>query len=214
MHILSTDQGGMAMDLNWIWKAILIVLGGSMLLRIAGRKSISQLTVAQTVIMISIGSLIIQPVSGANIWLALGVALVIVITLVVVEYLEVKWNWLEKLFTGKAVVIIADGKVNEENLRKLRLTADKLEVRLRQKSIANIEQVQWATLEPNGQLGFQLKPGAQPASKEDIYKLMVLIEQKLAPSNLVPPPQPDTTNIFTEIDNPRPQLKESPEKLK
>ena len=46
------------MDLDWIWKAVLIVLSGTLLLRIAGRKSISQMTLAQTVIMIGIGSLL------------------------------------------------------------------------------------------------------------------------------------------------------------
>lgn len=183
-------------------------------MRIAGRKSISQLTVAQTVIMISIGSLIIQPVSGENIWVALVVALVIVISLVAIEFLEVKWNWLEKLFTGKAVMVITDGKILEDNLRKLRLSVDKLEVRLRQQSIASIEYVQWATLEPNGQLGYQLKPGAQPATKEDIYRLMVLIEEKLAPSNPVQPPQPQGNNLFSEVVQPPPQFRKSPGKLK
>jgi len=194
------------MDFNWVWKAALIVIAGSMLLRIAGRKSISQLTVAQTVIMISIGSLIIQPVSGENIWVALLVATVIVLTLVVIEILEVKVEWMENLFTGKAVVIIENGRLREDNLRKLRLTVDKLEVRLRQKSISNIDQVQWATLEPNGQLGYQLKPTAQPATKEDIYELKVLIEQKLAPTNLVRPPQPEDNNLFTEIVKEPPPL--------
>lgn len=201
------------MDLSWIWKAVLIVIAGSMLLRVAGRKSISQLTVAQTVLMISIGSLIIQPVSGANIWAALAVALIMAVTLVTIELLEVRWNLLEIIFTGKAVVVVQDGKVVEDNLRRLRLTADKMEVRLRQQSISSIEHVQWATLEPNGQMGFQLKPSAQPATKEDVYKLMVLIEQKLAPSNLVQPPQPETNNIFTEIVREPPPLKKSPEKL-
>lgn len=55
-------------DLHFIWKAIVIVIGGVLILRLAGRKSISQLTVAQTVMMVAVGSLIIQPVGDRNIW--------------------------------------------------------------------------------------------------------------------------------------------------
>ncbi|SER21889.1 hypothetical protein [Piscibacillus halophilus] len=61
------------MSLDLLWKAVLIVLVGTMLLRIAGRKTISQMTLAETVIMIAIGSLLIQPVSGNN----LGVTFII-----------------------------------------------------------------------------------------------------------------------------------------
>ncbi|KAA2297616.1 DUF421 domain-containing protein, partial [Clostridioides difficile] len=43
------------MRMDWIWKSVLLVLIGMILLRIAGRKSISQMSVATTVIMISIG---------------------------------------------------------------------------------------------------------------------------------------------------------------
>ncbi|MBR3118639.1 MAG: DUF421 domain-containing protein, partial [Oceanobacillus sp.] len=51
-----------------LWKAIIIIVGGTFLLRIAGRKSISQMTLTQTVIMIGIGSLLIQPIAGEDIW--------------------------------------------------------------------------------------------------------------------------------------------------
>ena len=49
-------------------KALLLVSSGILLLRISGRKSISQMTVAQTVVMISIGSLMIQPIVDKSLW--------------------------------------------------------------------------------------------------------------------------------------------------
>lgn len=66
-----------------------------------------------------------------------------------------------------------------ENIKKLKLSVDKLEQRLRQAGIANISDVEWATLEVSGQLGYQLKAEKQPATKEDIKKLISLIETKL-----------------------------------
>lgn len=52
------------MDLSLIWQAILIFFIGTFILRIGGRKSISQMTISQTIVMIGLGSLLIQPVSG------------------------------------------------------------------------------------------------------------------------------------------------------
>jgi uncharacterized membrane protein YcaP (DUF421 family) len=55
-------------DIDLIWKAILVVVGGTLLLRVAGRKSISQMSLAQVVIMVGIGSLLVQPIVGKSIW--------------------------------------------------------------------------------------------------------------------------------------------------
>ncbi|WLR43409.1 DUF421 domain-containing protein [Bacillus carboniphilus] len=163
------------MDLDWIWKSILIVVGGTLLLRIAGRKSISQMTLAQTVIMIGIGSLLIQPLAGKNIWTTLSVGTMLVITLIVMEYVQVKSDKMEQFITGKSKIIIENGNINEKNLKKMRFTVDQLEMKLRQQNVTAIDNVKWATLEPNGQVGVELKLEYQPATKRDIQ----LLEQKL-----------------------------------
>lgn len=41
------------MDFNLIWQTVLIFVIGTFILRIGGRKSISQMTIPQTIIMIS-----------------------------------------------------------------------------------------------------------------------------------------------------------------
>ncbi|KAB7672124.1 DUF421 domain-containing protein [Bacillus sp. B1-b2] len=155
------------MEWDYIWKAILVVIAGTVLLRIAVRKTISQMTLAETVIMIGIGSLLIQPVAGKNIWTTILVGGVLVGTLLVMEFLQIKSNTFEKLITGKAKVVIDNGTLNETNLKKLRLTVDQLEMKLRQNSVSKISDVKWATLEPNEQLGFELKQAAQPVTKKD-----------------------------------------------
>src|SRR5699024_3390359 len=133
------------MDWNLIWKAILIVLVGTLLLRIAGRKTVSQMTLAETVLMISLGTLLIQPVVGKNIWLTFGVGVVLVLTLIVLEYVQIKSDALEQLITGKSKILIENGEINEKNLIKLRMTVDQLEMNLRQKNVTNISDVEWAT---------------------------------------------------------------------
>lgn len=165
------------MDWDLVWKAAIVVIGGTILLRIAGRKSISQMTLAQTVIMIGIGSLLVQPIVGKNIWTTLLVGLTLVLTLVVLEFGQVKIDALEKMITGKSKILIENGEINEKNLLKLRMTVDQLEMQLRQQNVSNVSDVQYATLEPNGQMGFKLKENKQTATKEDIQNLFDQIQQ-------------------------------------
>ena len=165
------------MDLDLIWKAIVVVLGGTFLLRIAGRKSISQMTLAQTVIMIGIGSLLVQPIAGEGVWTTLVVGGILVLTLIATEYAQIKSDGIESLVTGKSKVLIENGHLNERNLQKLRLTVDQLEMNLRQKNVKKISDVKWATLEPNGQVGYELKEEAQPVTKKEFQSLQQDIQQ-------------------------------------
>lgn len=200
------------MELDWIWKAILIVFAGTFLLRIAGRKSISQMTLAQTVIMIAIGSLLIQPVSGKNIWTTFGVGGVLVLTLIVIEYGQTKSDTIEKLITGKAKILIENGQINEKELKKLRLPVDQLEMKLRQKNVTKIRDVEFATLEPNGQLGFTLKQEAQPVTLKQFQQLSNEIQQLQKSLNLLIPGEnqiehesktnkTNQENLFVEVMN-------------
>jgi len=191
------------LDLNFIWKAIVTVIGGVLILRLAGRKSISQLTVAQTVMMIAVGSLIIQPVSERNIWITMLITFLMVITLLLIEYIVLKSDTLENLIYGKSLTVVENGQINESNLKKLRLTVDMLEVRLRQQNIRSISDIQWATIESNGQLGYMLKPDKQYATKEDINMLKSLIElnQSSPPSQTTISQTSLSDDIFTEVKN-------------
>lgn len=193
------------MEFDWIWKAVLIIVVGTLLLRIAGRKSISQMTLAQTVLMIGIGSLLIQPVAGENIWVTFGVGAILVLTLIIMEYMQVKVDGMEKFITGKAVILVENGRMNE-NMRRYRLSADLLEMLLRQKNVSKISDVEYATLEPNGQIGFTLKPEAQPVKKRDIDAIQQQLNQLQLAVNKTPvqssnQEQSNQENIFSEVAN-------------
>ncbi|MED4601645.1 DUF421 domain-containing protein [Paenibacillus validus] len=117
------------------------------------------------------------------------------------EFIQLKVEGLETLITGKPVIVIRNGQLIPENMKKVKLSVDKLEQRLRQAGIANISDVEWATLEVSGQIGCQLKAEKQPASKEDIQKLISLIETKWPHSNSATEKDQVTSynNLFTEV---------------
>lgn len=192
------------MDLSWIWEAILIFFIGTFILRIGGRKSISQMTISQTIVMIGLGSLLIQPVSGRGLTITFAAAALLTLLMIASEYLALKIDILETLFTGKAVMVIENGKPNINNLRKIRLTLDRLETRLRQSGISSIEDVQYATIEVSGQLGYELKDNKKPVTKDDIAQLMTEIKQikEMIGGNKATQAaesKGNSNNIFTEI---------------
>jgi uncharacterized membrane protein YcaP (DUF421 family) len=198
------------MDFNLIWKSILIIVVGILLIRFSGRRSISQMTISQTVIMISIGTLLIQPIANKSVWTTFFLAAILVITLIIIEFIQTKWDFTETFFTGKSKIIIENGKLKEKNLYKMRLTVDKLEMRLRQNGIEKISDVQWATLEPSGQLGYSLVEKKKFATKEDIEKIQNTLDTVLIQFNQIniqKSPQTNNTapNIFSEIKNGHPQ---------
>lgn len=192
-------KGRIFLELNLIWQVILIFAVGTLFLRIGGRKSISQMTMPQTIIMVALGTLLIQPVTGHGLWTTFGVAAVLIAALVITEYIQIKSDKMESIISGKSVAVIQNGAINEKNLKKLRLTADKLETRLRQVGITSIGDVEMATLEVSGQLGYTLKPEKQPATKEDIQQLIQAIQNgNYIFSNSHSQAQ---ENIFTEVAN-------------
>jgi len=197
------------MDMDLIWKSVVIFVGGTILLRIAGRKSISQMTLSQVVIMVGIGSLLVQPLVGKNVWSTLVVGLTLVLTLVIGEYSQIKSDKLEKFISGKAKVLIKDGKLQTDQLKKLRFSVDLLEMKLRQSSVSSLKDVKYATLEPNGQIGFELKENKKPATKEDISSIMQEIQHlkqlmginpmNQTTNNEQTMPTSSETTIFTEV---------------
>ncbi|WP_426454746.1 DUF421 domain-containing protein [Paenibacillus sp. S-38] len=162
------------MDLSWqlVWKCALLVLTGIALLRISGRKSIAQMNVATTVIMISIGELIAQGIIEKTVWRAIASVALFLIVLVVLEFVEIRSVKLQKLITGEAVVVIRDGQLDMQALRKLRITVNQLEMRLRQLGIASIADIKQGTIEMNGELGYELQEAAKPVTKRDLEVLL------------------------------------------
>ncbi|MFZ0447031.1 MAG: YetF domain-containing protein [Bacillus sp. (in: firmicutes)] len=148
----------------------------------------------------------IQPVGGKNIWTTLAVGGTLVLTLIVMEYAQIKSDRIEKLITEKSEILIENGTLNEKNLKKLRFTVDQLEMKLRQQNVTKISDVQWATLEPNGQVGYELKQEAQPVTKKEFQLLQQDIQQvrQLLDSTFAKPIQQqeqpkNQQDIFSEV---------------
>ncbi|MBW4082564.1 DUF421 domain-containing protein [Paenibacillus sp. S150] len=157
---------------NEFWRSLVVISAAMVLLRLAGRKSISQMTIPTTVIMISIGTVIVQPIADKSIWMALIAAVTFILVLMLVEFLHIKWDWFGSMLSGAATMVIKDGEVQMQQLKKLRLPLDQLEMKLRQSGISSVGDVKSATIETNGQLGYELSEEAKPVTAGRLKALL------------------------------------------
>jgi uncharacterized membrane protein YcaP (DUF421 family) len=74
---------------------------------------------------------------------------------------------LRKLLCGKPVILIENGTILQQNLRKTRITLDELTGHLRQKDVLDLKSVQYAILETNGELSVFPYPKERPASARE-----------------------------------------------
>ncbi|AXI00514.1 DUF421 domain-containing protein [Sporosarcina sp. PTS2304] len=193
------------MDFHSIWQTVLVIVAGIVLLHISGRKSIAQMTIGQTVLMIAVGTLLIQPIASKSLWQTLLLSLILVLTLLLFEFIAMKFDFFEGLVRGRSKVVIENGILKIETMKKLRLTVDELEMHLRQAGIAAIDDVKWATIEMSGQLGYVLVDRKQYATKEDIDRIQLTLKSMCEQMQLEndftqkPLPIPEQINLFTEI---------------
>lgn len=176
--------------------ALLFAAASIILLRLAGRKSISQMTMPQLGILLSIGSIIGSEVSGKGVPETMTAAAVFIAVLVAVEWLTVKSNTVERLLKGVAVPVIENGELVTKNLKKLRISVDDLEKRLRMLGISAIPDVKTATIEVNGELGYELYKHAKPITRGD---LETLLSSYFPSADVSSASSSGRRNLFTEI---------------
>ena len=147
---------------------LLVVTG----LRIMGKRQVGEVQPSELVVAIMISDLASIPMQDVGIPLLSGV--IPIFTLIMVEIalsqISLKNRKFRKLLTGKPSVIIHNGKILREEMKKLRFNHDDLTEQLRIQGYVRIEDINFAILETNGQLSIIPKPKKQQASVEDVEK--------------------------------------------
>jgi len=122
--------------------------------RIMGKREIGQLGIIDLIVSILIAGVVAISIENINdsIFLTIAPIIVLVILEIILAYISIKSRKFRTVFGGKPSLIICNGKINYKEMVKQRYSMDDLLVSLRQKEIRNIEDVEYAFLEPNGKL--------------------------------------------------------------
>lgn len=151
-------------------RSIVFILVLILMTRLLGKKQISEISFFEYVSGITIGSIAGEVIMGldGSMWhgvLAIGVFSGITL---LVDILSLKSKKFRDIVDGKGSIIIKDGKIMEDNLKKEKYTLDDLGSLLRKKDVFNTADVEFAMLEPKGDLSILLKKENRPLTPKDL----------------------------------------------
>lgn len=153
-----------------VFQTILAYLALLLLTRILGKEQISQLTFYDYVSGITIGSMtavLATDVDAGRTWVHLTALLLFGALVFASSFLSERSRVARKLLEGEPVVVIHNGKILESNMASMRYNLDNLTSQLRQKDVFNMGDVEFAVLEPNGELSVLIKADQKPVTPQD-----------------------------------------------
>lgn len=149
--------------------SIILSLGSFLLIRFTGKKSISQMTFPQLIIMISMGSLITKPLNANKTIIGTFLSVLIFIgVMMLLEYISMKGDKIEPFLDSTPALLVRDGKLMLDQMKKQRMTVDQLESILREKGISSFSQLRTCTLEIDGNIGYEEFKNYKP-SNDNIF---------------------------------------------
>lgn len=137
--------------------------------RLMGKRQLSQLEPAEFVVTMLMADLASIPMQDGSIPLLSGLVPIFTILGVgmILSSLSLRCVRLRRWLCGKPVILIENGKILQDNLRRTSITMDELTGHLREKDVLSLEQVQFAILETDGNFSVFPYPKYQPASAMD-----------------------------------------------
>lgn len=150
-------------------RTIILYLVLILVIRLMGKRQIGQMEPAEFVVTMLVANLASIPMQDGGIPLFSGVIPILTVLGVelVLSALNLKSSKVRRLLCGKPVILIENGNILQQNLRKTRITLDELSGHLREKDVLDIQAVQFAILETNGNLSVFPYPKERPASARD-----------------------------------------------
>lgn len=155
------------------------------LTRLLGKKQMSQMTFFHYVTGITIGSLAADIIASHDNTIAeeiLGLVWWCLLT-AFLAYITLKLPKLRVLLDGQPVILIKNGLFEEKSMKKTRISIDDLLIMLRERGIFSILEVDYAILEPNGELSVLKK---KPYSNPTNYQMKISTSTpKYLPSGII-----------------------------
>lgn len=135
-------------------------------IRLMGKRQISELQPSELVVTLLISDIASIPMQNTAQPLLSGFLPIIILVSceLIVSTVMVKNTKFRRFVCGKPVVVINDGKIQQYEMKRLRMTTEDLIEQLRQLDIFNISEIAFAIIETNGRMSVLKKPDTQPPS--------------------------------------------------
>ena len=150
-------------------RTIILYLLLIVVIRLMGKRQIGEMEPAEFVVTMLVANLAAIPMQDGGIPLFSGFVPIVTVLGVelILSHLSLKSVRVRKLLCGKPVILIENGNVMQENLRKTCVTMDELTGHLREKDVLDVTTVQYAIMETNGTLSVFPYPEERPATAKE-----------------------------------------------
>lgn len=141
--------------MDMVLRALAIYLILLIVFKIAGRRTLLQMTSFDLILLLIISEATQQALLGED--FSVTGAMLTIITLVVIDilfgYLKKMIPGAEQIIDGPPVILVADGIADEEKLKKVSVSRDDILVAARQNhGILELQKIKYAILERNGHI--------------------------------------------------------------
>lgn len=162
--------------------------------KIIGKKQVSQLSLFDYVISISIGNFAAEISMNIDVQLMNGIVAVLIFGLIatLVSIVTMKSIILRRFLIGMPTIIVEDGKFVYKNLKRVKIDINDFLETARIAGYFDVSNIKYALMEANGQISFLPKEEYIPATPKDLNLkpskqglcANVIIDGKIMPNNL------------------------------
>ena len=153
-----------------VYRTIILYIAVIISLMLMGKRQIGDMQPSELVITLLISEIAAMPLQDTDQPILFGVSAIFTIVMIeiIVSLLSLKSFFVRKMLSGKSAILIRDGIIDQEELKKVRITVLDLVEMLRGQQVFDVSTVSFAVLETGGSLSVLLKSKAQPATVGDI----------------------------------------------
>ena len=169
--------------LEKILRPVIVYFFLVVMLRLSGKRELVQLNPFDLVVLLTLSNTVQNAIIGDDNSVSGGI--LGASSLLAVNYLTVRFLYkhkkLDQIVEGKADVLIENGKLRPEHLKKELITTAQLEAAARKQGFASLDEVDQCILEPGGTLSFiGKKPDADVVRHKEVLDHIDRLKDELA----------------------------------
>lgn len=137
-----------------VLRTVIVYIAVFALLRIAGKRELGQMSVADLVVILVIANAVQNSMNGGDNSLTAGLvaATTLVAMNLLVERVGRQVPWFSRFVVGQPTLLMDDGELIEPHMKRENVSKDEIEMAAREHGIADLSGVRTAILEPDGSI--------------------------------------------------------------
>jgi uncharacterized membrane protein YcaP (DUF421 family) len=153
--------------IEYVWTPVMVFIVGYILVRLAGKKAVSEMNSFDLLFILIVGTSISEPIVSKNNWLAVWYSSLIALLYIGLSKLSLN-NRFKRFLTASPTVLIRGGDIDEKGLRHVHLSVQELLEEIRVKGYTKTADIELAVMEETGNMSVIPKAQYRPLQPSDL----------------------------------------------